>query len=74
MPFSFKTENAQFLSELRTAPAFRTLSQETALDSLQDRVAGGSWLEPVGWKGTIPDIVPLGRGPRHCMWRLPPGL
>ena len=63
MQVSFKTENPQFLSELWTAPAFRILPQETTLDSLQDCVAGGFRLEPVGWKGTIPDVVPLGRGP-----------
>ena len=72
MQVSFKTENPQFLSELWTAPAFRILLQETTLDSLQDCVAGSSWLEPVGWKGTIPDIVSLGRRPRHSfyMWLL----
>lgn len=58
MQFSFKTENAQFLSDPWTAPTVRILSQESTLDSLPDIFVGGSWLELVGSKGKVPNVIP----------------
>ena len=69
----FKTENAQFLSDLWMAPAFRSLSQETALDGLSDCAAGGAQVEP-GARGDRSSCHFTGQGCLRCVAPAPPSL
>ena len=66
MQFSFKPENAQFLSDLWIAPTARILSWETTLGSLPDTAVG---LVALGWgwlavrmQSPTP-FIPQGRDP-----------
>lgn len=70
---SFNTENAQFPSDLWTAPAFRILSQEKALDSLPDCAAGSAQLEP-GAGGGKRSCPSTGQGSQLSVAPVPPTL